>query len=175
MDDYTPYKRRKGVCNSYCNGCIYLGYATGDMKLCEYMLRTDKRRPCPAGTGCTVKQKGERKTRWELEKEEGWKVRMQREKKTAPVKEVFRRVCPVCGKSFITTDGKKIYCCDDCRYRNKAAKAAEKRKVFHRFCKECGTEFDTTNGRKVFCCRECAFKYKQRERYRKGKGNGEEE
>jgi hypothetical protein len=74
-----------------------------------------------------------------------------------------------------TQDGKKIYCCDDCRYRNSVATAAKNRKVFHRSCKECGTEFDTTNGRKIFCCRECAFKSKQRDRYRREKEYGKKE
>lgn len=38
-----------------CRGCIYLGRA-GNTPICEYILKTEHRRPCPPGAGCTVKQ-----------------------------------------------------------------------------------------------------------------------
>lgn len=47
-----------------CKGCIYLG-AAGNYPVCNYLLATKQRRPCPAGAGCTVKvskSKGVRKT-----------------------------------------------------------------------------------------------------------------
>jgi predicted nucleic acid-binding Zn ribbon protein len=127
--EYIPYKNRKGVCDSYCKGCVFLGYATGDIKLCEYLLRTEKRRPCPAGTGCTVKQVGERKPAWVDEKDETWKAKLQRQKKLEPCKVVFHRVCPVCGTAFDTTDGKKIYCSSKCRDAMKVRKAKAKREA----------------------------------------------
>ena len=40
-----------------CVGCVYLslsGYPS-----CNYILMAGKRRPCPAGDGCTVKKKKE--------------------------------------------------------------------------------------------------------------------
>ena len=43
------------VCDSYCRGCVYLGYIDGIRNCCNYMLMEDKRRPCPAGKGCTVR------------------------------------------------------------------------------------------------------------------------
>ena len=43
--------------DEFCDGCIYLGGENrNDLKCCNYFLRTDKRRPCPAGKGCTVRQ-----------------------------------------------------------------------------------------------------------------------
>ena len=178
MADYTPYKRRKGVCNSYCNGCIYLGYATGDMKLCEYMLKTDKRRPCPAGTGCTVKQTGDRKLPWRAEADETWKVNQKKPKKRKH-KEVYHKKCPVCGKIFETTKIHKIYCCEDCAIKGKVQKdvlrqalyrSLVEKDTYHRICPECGTEFDTTNERKQFCCRKCMLRYTQRRRIRQKNG-----
>ena len=45
-----------GKCiDSYCNNCIYRAMVTNYMGCCTYLLRTDKRRPCPPGKGCTVK------------------------------------------------------------------------------------------------------------------------
>ena len=33
----------------------YKTFTTGGMRCCTYLLKTDKRRPCPPGEGCTVK------------------------------------------------------------------------------------------------------------------------
>lgn len=38
----------------YCDNCLYRGKVAG-MPCCEFYLRTNRRRPCPAGDGCTVK------------------------------------------------------------------------------------------------------------------------
>lgn len=38
-----------------CKGCIYLGSA-GDLCSCDYIFKVGKRRPCPPGKGCTVKE-----------------------------------------------------------------------------------------------------------------------
>ena len=42
--------------DKYCAGCIYRGGQSGYLKCCNYYLITDKRRPCPAGEGCTVRK-----------------------------------------------------------------------------------------------------------------------
>ena len=44
-------KKRAG-----CDTCVYRGYAAGQV-ICEYILHTKKRRPCPAGPECTEYQK----------------------------------------------------------------------------------------------------------------------
>ena len=45
------------VCNRRCRTCAYsfgdTGTWGGDI-FCGYLIRTGKRRPCPAGKGCTV-------------------------------------------------------------------------------------------------------------------------
>ena len=51
------------VCDRHCKGCVY----NADMVsirygYCNYLFVEKKRRPCPAGKGCTVKVKG--RTRW---------------------------------------------------------------------------------------------------------------
>lgn len=38
-----------------CKGCIYLGTA-GSFGCCDYIFKVGKRRPCPHGKGCTVKE-----------------------------------------------------------------------------------------------------------------------
>ena len=45
--------------DSTCRGCIYLTQVSG-YNACDYIGATDKRRPCPAGKGCTVRKTGKR-------------------------------------------------------------------------------------------------------------------
>lgn len=50
------------VTDKNCRGCVYLCTIYNDVRSCDYLLKTDKRRPCPAGKGCTVKiRKGAKK------------------------------------------------------------------------------------------------------------------
>ena len=115
--------KREGVCDSYCKGCVYNQQASGDhVTLCTYFLTTDTRRPCPAGSGCTVKQTGRKKGKWEQEKDESWK---QREKTIS--KEVLHRVCPCCGTEFDTQNIRKLYCSKKCNMR-KVQREFQKRK-----------------------------------------------
>lgn len=45
-----------GVCTKYCDACIYRKTITsGVIPYCDYICMTLKRRPCPAGDGCTVR------------------------------------------------------------------------------------------------------------------------
>ena len=46
----------QGVCDKSCIGCVFLyRYGESINYVCEYMLQTETRRPCPAGKGCTVR------------------------------------------------------------------------------------------------------------------------
>lgn len=38
-----------------CSDCVYCGWLTGVIPYCDYLFRTNQRRPCPPGEGCTVK------------------------------------------------------------------------------------------------------------------------
>jgi hypothetical protein len=154
---------------------VFLTWANGNTRVCEYLFMTNRRRPCFAGKGCTVKQTGKKKSTWRYEADETWEIKKKAErKKLTQGKEVFHRECPACGKEFETTDSRMIYCCRKCSEKYRHNKAKAEKIVYHRICKECGTEFDTTNQRKIFCCRDHAFRYKQRQ-YRKEKENGEKE
>lgn len=53
------------VCDAHCGGCIHLTEVCwgGLSMACYYRINTGKKRPCPAGKGCTVKETGERKQR----------------------------------------------------------------------------------------------------------------
>lgn len=49
--------------DSYCRGCIYLApisCVSTKNRACDYIGATDRRRPCPAGKGCTVRKTGKR-------------------------------------------------------------------------------------------------------------------
>lgn len=157
-----------GVCDRFCNGCVFKQHINGGkLMLCEYYFRTGRRRPCPAGSGCTVKETGKRKFGWALENDATWENKQKWKVK-------YHRECLYCGKGFDTSDGRKAYCCFECRNKNKWKKQRANSPVYHRACKECGAEFYTTDPRKIFCCRDHALKYKQRERYRMEKKHGEE-
>ena len=51
-------KKKIKLCNEYCKGCFH--YAE-NINACLFILDIGKCRPCPAGTGCCVKQEGNRK------------------------------------------------------------------------------------------------------------------
>lgn len=104
-----------GVCDKFCKGCIYCQYATGDTFICAYYLKTNIRRPCPAGTGCTVKNTGKKKGAWEYQNDAEWAKKM---KKAREVKRVVRTViCAECGAEFETTEPQKMYCSKRCKDR----------------------------------------------------------
>lgn len=46
-----------------CKGCMYKTRMSGVEKLeaCIYIIVTGKRRPCPPGKGCTVREVGRRR------------------------------------------------------------------------------------------------------------------
>ena len=44
--------------DDYCIGCAYLMRVGDGTNACDYIGATEKRRPCPAGTGCTVRKEG---------------------------------------------------------------------------------------------------------------------
>ncbi len=53
--------KEKGYDLSGCRGCQYFNVLSdGTTKLCEYILQTGRRRPCPPGRGCTVKETGKK-------------------------------------------------------------------------------------------------------------------
>lgn len=41
--------------DEYCEGCYYRAFFPALGWGCEYLVMTEKRRPCPSGAGCTVK------------------------------------------------------------------------------------------------------------------------
>lgn len=46
-----------------CKGCIYLAYLNGYLGCCDYIFKVGKRRPCPPGKDCTVKEMKRRKSK----------------------------------------------------------------------------------------------------------------
>lgn len=53
----------KGKDLEYCRKCRFIGWNKSVTKYeatCDYILIMHKRRPCPAGVGCTVRENGGR-------------------------------------------------------------------------------------------------------------------
>lgn len=105
-----------GVCDQYCKDCVYSNLATGeDILLCAYYLKTNIRRPCPAGTGCTVKKTGKKSGAWSDERKRSWAKKMAEARKAKKV--VRNLVCPCCGTEFEATDLHTKYCSTRCKNR----------------------------------------------------------
>lgn len=58
------------VCDRYCRRCMYYINLSGGLrglKCCNYLIMTDKRRPCDPGKGCTVREL--RNPKWSTRKD----------------------------------------------------------------------------------------------------------
>lgn len=125
-----------GICDSYCKGCVFSAYVNGGvLRVCMYMLKTGKRRPCPAGSGCTVKETGRNRSAWRHENEAAWeKVQKERERERGKLRREKKRkakmrtvICPICGKAFQTSDSRKMYCSKECSYEANRRRWNEKK------------------------------------------------
>lgn len=43
------------VCDKFCDKCAFRKKFSCGLYYCDYFCMTDRRRPCPAGEGCTVR------------------------------------------------------------------------------------------------------------------------
>ena len=124
------------VCDSYCKGCIYKGIINGVTPWCKYVFMEDKLRPCPAGTGCTVKmtardlkllkakekkplteeqrRKQAEYTKAYRERKRAEKAKEWHEKKKEREIEKRTRICKHCGKAFVLCGEHRRFCCDEC-------------------------------------------------------------
>jgi hypothetical protein len=57
------------VVDQYCNGCIYLQGTRFRHFHCSYILKTDKKRPCDPGQGCTVRATKRRRRKKKVREE----------------------------------------------------------------------------------------------------------
>lgn len=166
----------EGICDRYCKSCVFNGYGNERMTVCEYFLQTGLRRPCPAGTGCTVKSTGEKKSLWQHQSDQSWN---QKQKREAKAKEVLHKVCPCCGTDFDTTDPRKIFCSIQCKNREKQRELHRRNKtVLTITCAICGKQFTSTDGRRKCCSPECTHQSRlltyKRYYKKRGKRNGKE-
>ena len=65
---------------------------------------------------------------------------------------MYTKICPVCGKEFITLNNRKKYCCTNCN----AAAYRDRNRVKHpKVCPICGKEFSARRSIDVYCSKEC--------------------
>lgn len=139
------------VCDKFCDGCAFEGKLQFDLRVCNYLLCTGKRRPCPAGTGCTVKETGRRRKGWHeeeansrknhriripaQEKRERKREREQERREKARKDREFTMKCGVCGKLFKTTDTRRRNCSPECstRARTRSTNNYRKRRKMEGF------------------------------------------
>ena len=117
------------VCDSYCKGCIYVGKSQG-LPCCRYVFVEDKLRPCPPGTGCTVKltnkdvkrrNEEERKAiaveRMKLQAELRAQKHREHLAKKQAAQEAKRKPCKHCGKIFLPSKEHRDHCSSECAYQ----------------------------------------------------------
>lgn len=133
-----------------CRDCIYSCKLMEDLISCDYYIKTDIRRPCPGGDGCTVKQTGKKVGAWEFQNNAEWEKRKkERNEKRNELRRLARiqeKRCVVCGEAFQTTDSRRLYC---------PVHATPRHKLITKICKVCGKQFETTDGRRQLCSPEC--------------------
>ena len=49
---------KHALCSRLCRSCVHGSDHTTGTVTCDYILNTGRRRPCPAGDGCTVYKRG---------------------------------------------------------------------------------------------------------------------
>lgn len=124
-----------GLCDRYCDGCVFCQRSAGGggYRICTFYLSTNTRRPCPAGDGCIVKQKGKKLSKWCYENNVAWdkaieernKVRMQYARQCQMEKRALNpiiKVCPECGVTFNAKVPQQIYCSKRCKCRVESRK-----------------------------------------------------
>lgn len=113
-------------CDRYCAKCIYSTGGADWGHICNYYLETGKRRPCPPGTGCTVKSTGKKIRYLEQIRDIEWSKRMLEAKKAKAVPN--KKICKECGLEFETVYKKQSFCCTRCkdRFHNRAKRKRNK-------------------------------------------------
>lgn len=74
--------------------------------------------------------------------------------------EATERICPTCGKTFVSAHLTKKYCSEKCRLTAYNKKACKERKTTGtvKICACCGNEFIYSLKRRKYCSDECAKK-----------------
>ena len=79
---------------------------------------------------------------------------------------VHKKVCPHCGKEFIPTSNRQVFCSKDCRKEaaqaeKQAEREAERGDHYYRkrICEVCGKEYWPTHSQQKFCSEECQKKH----------------
>lgn len=78
-----------------------------------------------------------------------------------------KKVCPICGQTFIARRSNIKYCSDVCKIRAASKKVVKS--TYVRICKHCGKEFETSNARKTFCNNDCYLAYTENKRHEASK------
>lgn len=71
----------------------------------------------------------------------------------------YEKICPICGKVFITKYKNGIYCSHNCAAKSNAEKHHREPLIYNKTCTWCGKEFTTDQPKKKFCSKECREAY----------------
>ena len=154
------------VCDSYCKDCMFSNTTGNGDICCNWYLATDIRRPCNAGTGCTVKKKGQKIGKWDYENNVKW-MNAQKERKEKKRADKYG-TCKWCGEVFVRDTHNKSYCSDECRLagyhqrylekyeeRNEKIRPSRAMPSKRMGCPICGVIFKTGRPEQVYCSKSC--------------------
>lgn len=78
---------------------------------------------------------------------------------------IVKKVCPHCGKEFVPTSNRQVFCSKECNYQarqaeKKAEREAERGDHYYRkrVCEVCGKEYWPTHSQQKVCSEECRKK-----------------
>lgn len=115
------------VCDRFCKNCMYANTLGNGTIACNYFLTTNIRRPCKAGTGCTVKKIGKKIGAWKYENDAQWGRKMYEARLAKAVQRTA--ICQECGIEFETTNVNKIYCSKRCNCRINQRRYWERQRI----------------------------------------------
>ena len=68
----------------------------------------------------------------------------------------MKKICPTCGKEFVTTRANKIYCSHKCAQKLCNVARRKPPVLVKKICRRCGKEFETTRPTtQIYCSRAC--------------------
>lgn len=115
------------LCDDFCHDCAFRGDLNGYGTCCNFLLITGVMRPCPAGSGCTVKKRGRRLSAWNYEDAQKWN-----NSASKPIdlknKKFWERTCQECGAQFYAYNPKQVFCSKKCNDRAQQRRYYAKKK-----------------------------------------------
>ena len=172
-EKFYSYKDNAQYCSRNCkskhttfdHNCDYCGKPIKVYKYLHDKYISGEQKHLYCSKECTDKGQITRVTRICLECGKSFETEISRDKKycsekcyqkwRADKKKLFKKICPICNKSFETYSENKKYCSKECQGMSRRKRVTCK-------CDKCGKDFerkqsDVINAKKHYCSKECMY------------------